>query len=101
MAYWKCTHTQLESEASRDKLQTGAADRLRPQVGTDLDSAAKSKGMQDEEGNEMWVSAYTRASLDGGTAEDIQCRAVRIYRGMKKKLKVKQKKKVTNVVTVA
>jgi hypothetical protein len=84
---------QLEGTSSQDGPTAGAADSLRPQDGTDLDSAAKSESLQDEEPNEMWESALMQAKRDGGTDVEIKSKAAKIYRGMKKKLKVKDKKK--------
>jgi len=85
--------TQLGGTSSQDGPTTGAADNLRPLDGTDLDSAAKSESLQDEEPNEMWAGALSQAKLGGGTDAEIKNRAAKIYRGMKKKIKAKEKKK--------
>ena len=40
----------------------------------------------------MWETALAESRIAGGAEEDIKKRAVKIYRGLKKKLKAKAKK---------
>ena len=82
----------------QDGLQKGAVQPPKsPLVGTQVANTDISNSLPDEEPNELWEAALADARVEGGTAEEINKRAVKIYRGLKKKLKAKAKKQASLV----
>ena len=63
-----------------------------PLDGTKLTDTATTNGLQVEEPNELWETALAQSTLEGGDEKQAQERAVKIYRGLKKKLKAQVKK---------
>ena len=85
--------TQVAGLPSQDGPQNAAVQPLKsPPEGTQVANTANSNGLPDEEPNELWETALAESRIAGGAEEDIKKRAVKIYRGLKKKLKAKAKK---------
>ena len=51
-------------------------------------------GPTDEEPDELWMAALEKAKLEGGDGTTVQKNTIKMYRGLKRKLKSKQKQLV-------
>ena len=84
---------QAAGEASQDGSQQGAAGSERgPLDGQASDEAAIAKDLTDEETDDLWQAALAQARLEGGDSSVVHSNAVKMYRGMKRKRKAKEKK---------
>ena len=84
--------TQDEGEASQGGLQQGAAVSIGLLVGQD--EAASANGLTGEEPDALWAAAFDKARLEGGDDSTVRSNTVKMYRGLKRRLKSKQKKKL-------
>ena len=85
--------TQDTGEASQDGLQQGAAGSDQgPLDGQVTDEAGNAEGLADEEPDELWEAALAKAQVEGGDESNVHINAIKMYRGMKRRLKSKQKK---------
>ena len=58
------------------------------------DEAATANGPTDEEPDKLWMAALNKAKLEGGDDSTVQQNTIKMYRGLKRKLKSKQKQPV-------
>ena len=91
----KGADTRLAGIPSQDGLQDGSVSAVKsPPDGTKLGDIDKTNSLTDEEPNELWETALAQSRITGGEEAEIQQRTVKIYRGLKKKLKSQQKQQL-------
>ena len=91
----KGADTRLAGIPSQDGLQDGSVSGVKsPLDGTKLGDIDKTNSLTDEEPNELWETALAQSRITGGEEAEIQQRTVKIYRGLKKKLKSQQKQQL-------